>query len=165
MALESMMRRLFAGAVLAAVAVAVPGCVPASAQEIGSYCAKVGNDDRLQALPPNLIGSARRVFEIAAEMPDAFIMAGTSVRCMGGTVWLCNRGANLVCEKADVSRKSAGAERYCKQDPNAMGVPMSATGHATIYDWKCVGGKAVIAGQIAEVDARGFIADNWKPLK
>lgn len=159
------MRRLFAGAVLAALVVTATGCVPASAQEIGSYCAKAGNDDRLQDLPSTLIARVRRIFEIGPEMPDAIVKATTSVRCMDGTVWLCNRGANLVCEKADVSRKSPGAERYCKQDPDAIGVPMSATGHATIYDWKCVGGKAVIAGQIAEVDARGFIADNWKPLK
>ena len=159
------MRSFLAGVFLTALAGAAMWCAPASAQEIKTFCAKVGDDDRLQALPPALTVSARRIFEVAAEMPDSYVKAATSVRCMSGTVWLCNRGANLVCEKADVSRKSSGAERYCKQDPNAIGVPMSATGHATIYDWKCVGGKAVIAGQTTAVDARGFIAENWKQLE
>lgn len=160
-----MIRSFRAGVSLAALAGAAIWCVPASAQEIKTYCAKVGNDDRLKALPAALTASARRIFEIGVEMPDSTVKAATSVRCMSGTVWLCNRGANLVCEKADVSRNSSGAERYCKQDPNAIGVPMSATGHATVYDWKCVDGKAVIAGQTTAVDARGFIADNWKKLE
>lgn len=158
------MRSLLAAVLLASSVGAAMWCAPASAQEIKTYCAKVGNDDRLQALPPGLAAKARQIFEIAAEMPDAIVKAATSVRCMSGTVWLCNRGANLVCDKADVSRRSPGAERYCKQDPDAIGVPMSATGHATIYDWKCVGGKAVIAGQSTAVDARGFLAENWKRL-
>ena len=158
------MRSFLAGLFIAAIAGAAMWGSSAYAQEIKTYCAKVGNDDRLQALPPALTAAARRIFEIGAEMPDSIVKVATSFRCMSGTVWLCNRGANLVCEKADVSRKSSGAERYCKQDPNAMGVPMSATGHATIYDWKGVGGKAVIAGQSTAVDARGFVAENWKRL-
>lgn len=158
------MRSFLARVVLAASVGAAMWCAPASAQEIKAYCAKVGNDDRLQALPAALAARARRIFEIAAEMPDSTVKGATSVRCMSGKVWLCNRGANLVCDKADVSRKSPGAERYCKQDPDAIGVPMSATGHATIYDWKCVGGEAVIAGQSTAVDARGFVAENWKQL-
>jgi hypothetical protein len=35
---------------------------------------------------------------------------------------------------------------------------MTATGHDTIYEWGCVGGRAV-AAKIA-VDARGYAADN-----
>lgn len=40
-----------------------------------------------------------------------------------------------------------------------------ATGHATIYEWNCVGQEARIARQSTQVDARGFIAENWKPLE
>lgn len=158
------MRSYLTGVLLAAI-VGAACCSSASAQEIMTYCAKVRDDDRLQALPPSLTANARRMFEVSADMSNSYVQAATSVRCMGGTVWLCDRGANLVCDKADVSRKSSGAERYCRQDPNAIGVPMSATGHATIYDWKCIGGKAVIAGQSTEVDARGFIGGNWKKLE
>lgn len=146
-----------------AVALSLSGA-PASAQEIRAYCASVGNDDRVQPVPSGLIASARRLFEMPAEVSDREVQATTSARCMNGAVWLCNYGANLVCDKADVSRDSPGATRFCSQNPNAIGVPMSATGHATIYEWKCVGRAARIAGQTMKVDARGFIADNWKPL-
>lgn len=84
---------------------------------------------------------------------------------MSGRIWLCSYGANLICEKADVSRDSPGAERFCKANPNSIGVPMSATGHATIYEWKCVGREARIVRQSSIIDARGFLADNWKPLE
>lgn len=86
------------------------------------------------------------------------------MRCMNGEVWLCYVGANLACGKADVG-DSAGAATYCALNPNSMGVPMSATGHATVYSWKCVGGKATIDRQIERVDPRGFVAGNWKQLK
>ena len=51
-----------------------------------------------------------------------------------------------------------GAEKFCRQNPDAIGVPMSATGHATIYEWTCVGREARIVRQSTQVDARGFIA-------
>lgn len=84
---------------------------------------------------------------------------------MGGRVLLCSYGANLVCGKADLSRDSPGAESFCKQNPDSQGVPMSATGHATVYEWKCVGRQARIVGQPVVVDVRGFIRDNWKSLE
>ena len=48
---------------------------------------------------------------------------------------------------------------------NSIGVPMSVTGHATVYDWKCVGQEALIIRQTVEIDGRGFIAENWKQLE
>jgi hypothetical protein len=84
---------------------------------------------------------------------------------MQNKVWLCNYGANLVCGKANTSRKSKGAAEFCRQNPGSDVVPMAATGHDTIYDWTCVGNEAHVSGKIAEVDPRGFIAGNWKPLK
>lgn len=158
-------RSIFAGVLLAAVAGATPLCTPASAQDLRAHCARVGNDDRVQPMPGNLIPNARRMFELAAETPDSYVQATTSMRCASGAVWLCSYGANLVCEKADVNRSSDGAERFCRQNPDSPDVPMSATGHATIYEWKCVGRKARIARQSTEVDARGFIAENWKQLE
>lgn len=140
-------------------------CTPASAQEARAYCAKVGNDDRVRPLPGSLIPNARRMFDLAAETPDSFVRASTSVRCADGAVWLCSYGANLVCDKADVSRNSDGAEQFCRQNPDSIDIPMAATGHATVYEWKCVGRKARIVRQSTEVDARGFIAENWKQLE
>ena len=139
-------------------------CTAASAQDVRAYCSRVGNDDRVQPVPDNVIPVARRIFDIPAGVLESYVQASTSVRCMNGMAWLCNYGANLVCEKADVSRKSSGAEKFCRQNPDSIGVPMSATGHATIYEWKCVGREPRIIRQATPVDARGFIAENWKPL-
>jgi len=150
---------------LAMVAGMTMMCTSASAQDVRAYCARVGNDDRVQPMPGNLIANARRMFELAAETSDSYVQATTSVRCANGAVWLCSYGANLVCGKADVSRSSQGAERFCRQNPDSIDVPMSATGHATVYEWKCVGRKARIVRQSTKVDARGFIAENWKQLE
>lgn len=144
--------------------VAILLCTSAAAEDVRAYCASVGNDDRVQPLPGGLMTVARRMFELPAEMNDQAVQATTSVRCMDGSVWLCSYGANLVCDKADVSRASPGAARFCRQNPGSTAVPMSATGHATIYDWTCVGREARVAGQNVKVDTRGFIAGNWKPL-
>lgn len=146
------------------IAGSVMFCTPASAQDIKAYCAKVGNDDRVRPVPDALLPSARRMFDVPADTAASYVQATTSVRCMNGAVWLCNYGANLICEKADISRDSPGADRFCKQNPNSIGVPMSATGHTTVYDWKCVGRQARIIRQVVEVDGRGFIAGNWKQL-
>lgn len=109
-------------------------CVEAVAQDVRSHCSQVVTDDQLQSLPKSLVTAARRTFGMSAKMSDRIVLAGTAVRCMNGMVWLCNVGANLVCEKADVSRNSPGAEEFCKENPDSLGVPMSATGHATIYE-------------------------------
>lgn len=159
------MRSTIAGLLLVVLAGTTLTGTSASAQDVQAYCAKVGNDDRVQPVPDSLLAAARRIFEVSAETPDSYVQASTSVRCMNGKVWLCNVGANLICEKADISRNSYGAEKFCRQNPDSMGVPMSATGHATVYEWKCVGGAARIIRQSTAVDARGFIAENWQPLK
>ena len=140
-------------------------CMPASARDLKAYCAKVGNDDHVQPIPDALLPNARRMFEVPADMAASHVKATTSVRCMSGAVWLCNSGANLTCGKADVSRKSPGADEFCQQNPDSIGVPMSATGHATVYDWKCVDREARIIGQTVEIDGRGFMAENWKQLQ
>lgn len=154
-----------AGVMLSCIAGSAMVCAPASAQDVRAYCARVGDDDRMQPVPSDLIANARRMFDVPAEATDSYLQAATSVRCMNGAVWLCNEGANLICGKADVSRVSPGAERFCRQNPGSIGIPMSATGHATVYDWECFGKHARIAGRITQVDPRGFIAGNWKQLE
>lgn len=159
------MRSRFASFLLVVLAGTTMFCTLASGQDVQAYCAKVGDDDRVQPVPDSLIPVARRIFYVSAETPDSYVQASTSVRCMNGTAWLCSYGANLICEKADLSRNSYGAEKFCRQNPGSIGVPMSATGHATIYEWKCVGREARIIRQSMQVDTRGFIVGNWKPLE
>jgi hypothetical protein len=125
----------------------------------------VGDEDRAKPAPAALLPAARRLFEFSAETPNAIVKKSTVFRCMGGEVWLCNYGANLVCGKANASRTSVGAASFCKQNPGSDVVPMAATGHDTIFEWKCVGTEAQISQQIETVDPRGFIAENWKRLK
>lgn len=134
----------------------------ATAQEPDAYCKRVGNDDRVKPVRESLVPEARRLFYTSPDVSAALVQKSTVFRCMDGNVWLCNYGANLICDKADVSRVSKGAAAYCKQPPGSDLVPMSATGHATIYTWKCVGSKARILDQWTKVDGRGFIAENWK---
>ena len=155
-------RSIVAAVLLAIVAGTVTS---ASAQDVRAHCAKAGNDDRVRPMPGNLVANARRMFDLEAETPDSYVQATTSVRCANGAVWLCSHGVNLVCDKADVSRSSNGADRFCSQTPDSTDVLMSATGHATVYEWSCVGRKARIVRQSTEVDARGFIAENWKQLE
>ncbi|QBR71350.1 hypothetical protein CU048_08715 [Beijerinckiaceae bacterium] len=134
------------------------------AQDVASLCAKGADNDRVSPIPAALVPAARRLFGFSSDTPGAYIQKGTSFRCMQGQVWLCNTGANLVCGKANASRKSAGASAFCKDNPGSDVVPMAATGHDTIYEWKCVGTKAVISRQVEKLDPRGFIAENWKQL-
>lgn len=136
----------------------------AQAQGVGARCAKVGDDDKAKPIPAALVPQARQLFGFSKETPNAVIRNGTSYRCMGGKAWLCNVGANLVCGKANASQSLPGATAFCKDNPGSDMIPMAATGHDTIYEWKCVGPTAQIVRPITKVDPRGFIADNWKPL-
>lgn len=138
---------------------------PAGLSDMRAYCRAVGNDDSLRPLPRELMDQALALFIAGQGASGDFITESTVARCMDSAVWLCNRGANLVCEKADVSRSSPGASAYCRQNPNADSVPMAATGHATIYSWRCVGSDAAIDRQFDAADSRGFLGANWKRIQ
>ena len=133
-------------------------------ESVRAHCARVGEDDRTRPLRSELVADARRLFEIGLDLSTAFVTTSTFTRCMNGKVWLCYVGANLACGKADVSY-SVGAAAFCRQNPGSTSVPMSATGHATVYSWKCVGTKATIDQQFERVDPRGFVTENWKELR
>lgn len=145
-------------------AVTILAMGPALAEDVQSLCVRGADSDRVRPIPAALVPEARRLFSFSSDTPSAYIRKSTSFRCMEGKVWLCTTGANLVCGKANASRKSAGAAAFCKENPGSDVVPMAATGHDTIFEWKCVGTKAVITKPVVTVDPRGFIADNWKPL-
>ena len=139
-----------------------PSPAGARAENLSAYCARVGDDDQPKPIPPDLVSQAIRLFYLTPVDPQQ-VEKSTVYRCMRGALWLCNYGANLSCAKADVSRVSKGAENYCREFPNSSVVPMSATGHETIYTWECAGAEPRITAA-EKVDERGFIANQWKRL-
>jgi hypothetical protein len=149
---------------LAALALSLPK--PAHAVDPQSHCAKVGKDDTVRTIPPNLIAIAETLFHEPAneaashrDMRDMYVY-----RCMGGSVWVCNHGANIPCAKGDTRRVLPSVTDYCNENPNQDFVPMVVTGHGTIHSWECVGGRARIK-ESEEVDRRGFIANQWQLLQ
>jgi hypothetical protein len=143
---------------------ALPLGAPARAEEDpGAFCARRGNFDRVRPIPPTLVSQAREALGLSAAATDADLIRTTVFRCMDSAVWVCNHGANLPCAKADRSPVSRGADSWCKANPDAAVVPAYATGHDTIYAWKCTGTKAV-ATTAVPVDKRGFAADQWRPI-
>ena len=89
---------------------------------------------------------------------------GAFVRCAGGRLLACAIGANLNCGKADTRRSLPGASEYCRAHPGADDIPMFATGHDTIYAWRCAGRRAVAGKALVSVDAHGYDAGNWKEV-
>ncbi|HEY0184431.1 MAG TPA: hypothetical protein VGC09_16605 [Rhodopila sp.] len=111
-------------------------------------------------LPAALADRARMVFQLA--MPDVLIRKTTVYRCLDGKTLLCTTGANLACGKANTARDLPGVVNWCHDNPQSDTVPMFATGHDTIYSWRCTNGRASIVKTVEAVDARGFLARNWK---
>jgi hypothetical protein len=77
----------------------------------------------------------------------------------------CYIGANLDCFKAETRRVLPGATAWCRQNPGSQIIPMSATGHDTIYEWSCHGRRAVVGKAMVTVDPQGYIAENWKEIR
>jgi hypothetical protein len=133
-----------------------------------AFCARVGNDDRegksagaandaaLKTLAPYL-REAMRLPRDALLSPNEIVW-----RCMNGKVYACARGANIPCDsKADRSKFNPGAVNYCRENPNASDVPAYATGHNTLYLWKCLSGQAARGKPLGITDRRGFRTDFW----
>jgi hypothetical protein len=133
-----------------------------------AFCARVGTDDRsggshgaaggaaLEALEPYLLQ--------ALGLPRDASLAPNEIfwRCMDGKVYVCARGANIPCDsKADRAKLNRGAANYCRENPSAAEVPAYATGHRTVYSWKCVEGHAERGRTVSATDRRGFRTDSW----
>jgi hypothetical protein len=162
--------RFFSTGVGAAVATVVAGVCMLLAQPAiaagaagTAYCAGgVGRQDA-RKVPAGLVPAVAEAFKVGVDVvraDDAFL-----VRCVGPKLLACWVGANLDCGKAVTRRSLPGATAYCRENPGSKEIPAAATGHDTIYDWRCVGRRAVAGKIVAPVDAQGFVAGNWQQLR
>ena len=155
-----MSRLLHRAMLAAAVLSAAGGATPASAQNAAGAC-HANQDGPAFPAPASLLPRLARTFGTARN-----VLRGSSfVRCAGGHVLGCMVGANLSCGHADVRRQSVGGNAFCKDNPGSDVVPMAATGHDTIYEWRCAGARAVSGKPIENVDRQGFVTRNWRPLR
>ena len=112
-------------------------------------------------VPAGLSAAVAKTFQI----DEAAVRDAAYVRCVGPTLMGCYVGANLDCDKADTRRTLPGATAWCRENPGSSNIPMSATGHDTIYEWSCKGRRAVAGKAAMTVDPQGYIAENWKEIR
>ena len=138
-----------------------------------AYCSGVGTidtpDSRYTGVP--LPDSIIQGFLKAAGLqnngePMELLQKTTMWRCMNKAVYVCNIGANLPCDsKADTNKSPTQAMLdFCKASQNADSIPMSVTGHATIYSWHCAKDTPAVLDQVEQVDAAGYITNIWYEL-
>jgi len=132
----------------------------ASAASAHPYCAAGAGPRAAVRVPQQFEADVAKSFNIPAEMARH----GAFVRCAGARLLACAIGANLNCGKANASRTLPGASAFCHANPGADNVPMFATGHDTVYAWRCLGRRAVAGKALVAVDAEGYDAANWKEL-
>jgi hypothetical protein len=139
-----------------------------------AYCADIGAIDRPDAryIGPKITDEVVNGYLKAAgiepnsEYSDVYKQM-TIWRCMGRKVYACNFGANLPCDsKANTDKTPTQAMAdFCKESPNADFIPMSVTGHETIFSWRCVKDLPELIEQIAQVDAAGYLANIWYAIE
>ncbi len=138
------------------------------------YCAAIGTinapDARYtgQAVPDTVIDGFKQAAGLAqSDEPQDTFRQSTIWRCMDGKVYACNFGANLPCDsKADTTKEPTQAMKdFCTQNPGADAIPMSVTGHATIYSWGCQAGTPVVLEQFDQPDGAGYLSRIWYALQ
>lgn len=125
-------------------------------------CSGMRTDDTTRPIPPTMAPAVVATFKL--HMTTAEITRNGVYRCVDGQVYACMTGANLNCGKANTQMLNRGGDFWCRQHPDAASIPFFATGHDSIYAWRCDGSRAVIARQVSHVDARGFTSENWRRL-
>ncbi|MGH6797690.1 MAG: hypothetical protein ACREDI_04835 [Roseiarcus sp.] len=148
-------------AIVAALAFGALQCVcPVSAASVPAYCASGAGPRAPVPVPKDLEADVARTFGVPVDL----VRRGAFVRCAKDKLLACSVGANLNCGKANTRRSLPGASEFCRANPDADNIPMAATGHDTIYAWRCVGARAVAAKTVVAVDPDGYDADNWKEV-
>jgi len=133
---------------------------PASAASASAYCASGARPRAPVPVPKGLEAAVAKAFGLPVDV----VRRGAFVRCARGKLLACAVGANLNCGKANTRRSLPGASEFCRTNPDADNIPMAATGHDTIYAWRCVGRRAVATKALVAVDAQGYDAGNWKAV-
>jgi hypothetical protein len=144
---------------------------PSLYNEPFAYCAAVGTVDAPDAryngpeMPDSIVQGLIQKGVVSADAPPEFLKSAVW-RCMNGQVWVCHFGANLPClEKADTSQvPTSEMDDFCMANPAADVIPAAVTGRATVYEWKCEGGKPAVVRQVFQVDSQGYLADFWYEL-
>jgi hypothetical protein len=135
----------------------------AHAETPAARCARVIDNDAARPIPDSLVAAAGAALGVT--MPPDVAMRSTVFRCAKGHVLVCTEGANLVCGQANTSRTPGrGPIDWCREHPNDAFIPAAAAGHDSIYAWRCHDGVPQIDRQTLDVDARGFIVQNWRRL-
>jgi len=134
---------------------------PLAGEAPAQYCNRIVNDDSLRTPPSSMMAAAQHLFHVAPDYPRR----ATYYRCADANVMLCIVGANLPCGKANTSASLPAAAAWCRANPNADFIPMTVTGHDSIYRWRCVDGAATAGQKVGAVDDRGFFVDYWKALR
>jgi len=147
-------------AIAVALALGALPFLPASAAGASAYCASGAGPRVPVPVPKDLEAAVASAFGL----PIDAVRRGAFVRCAKGKLLACAVGANLNCGKANTQRSLPGASAFCRENPNADNIPMFATGHDTIYAWRCVGRRAVATKAVVAVDAQGYDAGNWKEV-
>jgi hypothetical protein len=135
----------------------------ALAETPAALCRRIGTADTTRPIPEALAPAVNAAFGM--RMPAREAVDTTVFRCAGGHVVVCTVGANRPCGKANTNRDpSAGVVQWCRDNPDTSLVPAVATGHDTIYQWRCHAGVPQMVRQTLQVDRRGFITEFWKAL-
>ena len=157
------MRRLVLGlaALLAASCAARPGQAALDCRAGDAGGATHGYDPALRGAA---LSAYRTLFPQAKGPPsEGELAAGTRFRCKGGALLVCFVGANLPCGKMNASRANAGADAFCRTRPDAGDVPLFASGHDSLFTYRCDGGRAVVARQVYHLDGQGYATEVWAP--
>ncbi len=159
--------------VLAALIAAGCSSAPKTYDDPFAYCAAVGTLDTPDArytgaaVPDAIINGYLLAAGLTGSTEPLDVLRQTTTwRCMDGSVMACNYCANLPCDaKANTdSTPTQAMNDYCAQNPGSDFIPMSVTGHETIYNWSCDGGTALAGEAIAQPDAAGFLVNIWYNL-
>jgi hypothetical protein len=135
----------------------------AQAATPAEVCTQIDTGDTLQPIPESLVPAVNRAF--GTTMPARMAVDTTVFRCSGGRVLVCTTGANLPCGRANTSRTPGpGTVAWCRDHPNAAFIPAVATGHDTVFAWRCLDDVPQVDRQVLNVDPRGFIGTYWKTL-
>jgi hypothetical protein len=156
-----------------APATLAPTSAPITYTDPFAYCTAVGTidapDSRYTGDPISLMIIQGYLKAAGVENngePLQILKKSTIWRCMNKAVYVCNFGANLPCDsKADTDKNpTQPMQDFCKANPTADFIPMSVTGHTTIYSWGCADNTPKLLKQLDQPDAAGYLSRIWYRL-